>query len=179
MAGTPRKKTKPSKLARKSTKPWEPCAQHLDWYNKWSIDLKTYREIATEVGKSNSTVFAAVKRVHEYMKLQCIDVQMEYRMRHTHVLEFIASKSLAKFKRSEDPKDSSETRAALAEIRKIWGADAPAKSEIELTHSEEIPGLPQMGGSGSRANALKEAAGALLAAAKHQAELEGSPLSDG
>ncbi len=179
MAGAKRKKGSPSKPVRKPGKPWEPSAQHVDWYNKWSIDLKTYREIAAEVDTNHVAVFRAVKLVHEYMKLQCIDVQMEYRTRHTHTLEFIASKSLSKFKLTDDPKYSTETRAALAEIRKIWGADAPAKSEIELTHSEEIPGLPQMGGSGSRANALKEAAGALLAAAKHQAELEGSALSNG
>lgn len=179
MTGEPRNKNKPKQLIRRSTKPWEPCASHLDWYNRWSLELKTYREIGEEVGKTHVAVFKAVKRVHDYLKHQCIDVQMEYRTRHTHTLEFIASKSLSKFKTTEDPKYSVETRAALAEIRKIWGADAPAKSEIELTHSEEIPGLPQMGGSGSRANALKEAAGALLAAAKHQAELEGSALSNG
>lgn len=65
-----------------------------------------------------------------------------------------------------------EARAAMAEIRKIWGVDAPAKSEIELTHAEEIPGLPRMGGSGSRSKAMAEAAAALLEAAKRQAELE-------
>lgn len=47
-----------------------------------------------------------------------------------------------------------EARAALAEIRKIWGCDQVVKSSIEILNPNEVEGLPQMNAFASHAEAL-------------------------
>lgn len=62
----------------------------------------------------------------------------------------------------------SEARAALADIRKIWGAEAPTKSSIEI-NSNEVDGLPQMNAYGSHAEALAAASKMLAERAEAEA----------
>lgn len=46
-----------------------------------------------------------------------------------------------------------EARAAMKEIRAIWGVDSPIKSAVEITNPNEVEGLPPQNSFNSRAEA--------------------------
>ena len=67
-------------------------------------------------------------------------------------------------KTEESTEDVGYLRLAMdaqRDIRKIWGSEAPTKSEVEQRHAEEIPELPMMNGYPSRAAYLRDVAKAI------------------
>jgi len=143
---------------------------------------------------SKQAVHQAILKTGEWIRAQEFDRVMSLRIRHTRTLEKIASISMAKFYEAQVKKTVTESNGqgedgdktfqtvkteevvhdgtwldrvmkAQYEIRRIWGADAPTKMEIEAAHAEEIPGLPCSQDFNHRADYLRAAAKAIEAVA--------------
>jgi len=143
---------------------------------------------------TRQSVWSAIQKTEEWIRAQEYDRIQQFKVRHTRTLEKIASIGMAKFYETQVKKTVTESDGqgedadktsrvvkteeitsdvqwldrvmkAQYEIRKIWGADAPTKMEIETTHAEEIPELPCSQDFTSRADYLRAAAEAIKAVA--------------
>ena len=141
---------------------------------------------------SRQAVRQALIKTGEWIRAQEYDMVMHLRIKHTRTLEKIASVCMSKFYEVQVKKTVTESDGqgedadktsrivkteevtndgqwldrvmkAQYEIRKIWGADAPTKMEIEATHAEEIPELPCSQDFNNRADYLRAAAKAIVA----------------
>jgi hypothetical protein len=104
----------------------------------WELrqEFRSEREIGDILGVSESGVCRMLQRV-ERRALEKLQEDVEaLKVQQTAQLEFIAHEAMAAWQRSKgdsssaapgDPKFLGEARAALAEIRRIWGAEAPTK----------------------------------------------------
>lgn len=189
---------KRAKKRRMKGEPWEPNDNQLEWYRKWVYEHKSALQIAREHPTSitRQTVWVALQRVSEWARGRTWDEIIMYRHKQTTQLEDICSKLMNAWNDSVgqivtvtetvgDEGDKTVTKTevsqgnpayisqlitAMREIRKIWGVDAPAKSEVSYKHAEEIEGLPMGQGFASRADAMKAAAEALLRQAEKVAK---------
>lgn len=178
---------------------WEPNETHLNWYYHWTYKFMSYGEIARDASVHHGTVCKAVHKVREWFRLTQIDEIVEIQNRHMGTLERVAREALTAWERSKEESvtDTTETdpegkvttkrqvryqcgdsaylaeaRAALGDIRKLFGVDKPL--QIAVSHGggdelERVSGMP-------RAEALRRHAEKMIAlaateeAASQQAE---------
>lgn len=168
--------------------PWQPTPRQLEWFRKWSEDLIGPTEIARASipPVSPSLISQTCSKVGEWLRTMSTDQIFTIRDRQTIIHEKIARDAFAKFYESQvtrtvtdsdgehgchvEKEEVSEANVAylktameaMAAIRKIWGVDAPIKSEVSMRHAEEIEGLPMGQGHASRSDALRAAAKAIM-----------------
>ena len=153
-------KRKTVRRSKRSAEPWEPSPTQLEIYADVSRGL-AQRDVAKIHGVKQPAVSKICKRIEEWLVPQMMESIREIKARHTAHLMHVFQEAMAAWERSKLPafsttrKESeengdertrtkkgqtgnstylSEARAALKEIRQIWGADAP----IEVQHSGEI-----------------------------------------
>ncbi len=143
---------------------WTPSECHMAWYYLWAVQHRGFQEIAKEVGVSRAAVCKAVRRVEEFMRLETFGEILETRHRQTATLENMVAELLRAWHKSKeigagDPSYLGEARAAMADIRKIWGVDKPLK--LEVSGGNQGEGLERICGL-TPAEALKNQARAML-----------------
>ncbi len=141
----------------------EPSARDLDWYLQWTRDYRRPTAIAADCNPpvSKSTVARALTRVGHWMRLQLFETVVKIRMRQTHALEHRIEETLHEWEQGKDVKYLNQARGMMAEIRRMWGVDAPARLELE-TRSVNLPRVDGM----TRAEAIEATARTLLATAE-------------
>ena len=139
--------------------PWEPCTRDLEIYA--SVTAGNSETVTGKAFKlSQVRIHQICKRIDVWLAPQFMEEIREMRARHTSHLMHVFHEAMAAWERSkldeqiltvEKQGDGvkntmrkkgqsgsalflQEARAALAEIRKIWGADAA----IDIRHSGEI-----------------------------------------
>ena len=143
-------------------KEWEPSTRDLEIYRMLSEGKLTQTEIAGQFrGVGRSRVSQIGKRIDQWLAPQLINSIREIKARHTQHLLVIFREAMNARDRSKEgdrtvsatsssdngnshtvtqktttgnPTYLGEARRALAEIRQIWGADAP----IEVRHGLEV-----------------------------------------
>lgn len=140
--------------------PWEPDEQQLAIYAE-AIRGTPYTKIGERHGCTRSNVCKLVKKINEWLWPQRMEQVREIKAEHTESLMVIFREAMAAWERSKRPEGTirvkhggqhgkersrtlkgqagnpaflQEARAALAEIRRIWGADAP----ITHQHTGEV-----------------------------------------
>ncbi|HTI49764.1 MAG TPA: hypothetical protein VL475_02390 [Planctomycetaceae bacterium] len=139
--------------------PWEPCNRDLEIYGR-VCSGRSYRSLSDEYHLSLSRLHEIVSRIDGWLAPQLMEKIREIKANHTTRLMHIYQEAMAAWEKSKENAVSvteksaadgnelstttkgqcgdssylSQARAALQEIREIWGADAPLK----LEHSGEI-----------------------------------------
>ena len=159
MAVTGRKK---QVLSGARPKEWEPSTRDLEIYRLLAEGRLTQTEISVKFrGGGRSRVSQIGKRIDQWLAPQLINSIREIKARHTQHLLVIFREAMNAWDRSKEgdrtdsetstsqsgnsptvttktttgnPPYLGEARRALAEIRQIWGADAP----IEVRHGLEV-----------------------------------------
>ncbi len=140
----------------------EPTVSELDVYRELCRGRTRY-DVAKEFSISWSTVELIRQRVNDYFFRENIESIKRLKAEHTERLTHVVAEAMTAWEASKNPAvrtcDSdkagnsttktttsgnssflAEARAALGEIRKIWGADAPLK--IETTDVPRAAGKP-------------------------------------
>jgi hypothetical protein len=142
---------------------WEPTNLHLEIY-AYLNSGKTQARAAKKFGYTQPNIGIIARKVDRWFFDQYIGRIREVKANHTQRLEYIYREALAAFKKSQsdevtrqeikkdfgqypgtqksvsrrvqvgNPALLSEARAALKEIREIWGANAP----IQIEHMGEV-----------------------------------------
>ena len=147
--------------AAKQAGPWEPDEHQMSVYAAVVRGDRSYREIAGEFKISKARVCQLVKKINGWLWPQRMDEIREIKAEHTERLLHVYGEAMAAWERSKldeettrvktggqhgpeksrvrkgqagNPAFLQEARAALAEIRRIWGADAP----ITHQHTGEV-----------------------------------------
>ena len=143
--------------------PYEPCARDLEWYLQWTRDCQTVSRIAAscEPPVTWNMVKKALKKVEAWLRLQLFETVISLRTRHTHSLEHRIEEMLELWKDKKGLEYLVQAREMMAEIRQMWGVDAPARLEIE-SHSISLVRVDGM----SRVEAIEATGRALLATAE-------------
>lgn len=136
--------------------PWEPSPEHMEWFSLYSKGEHSHRDIAEKVGVTRQAVSHAIKEISKWLVPKFMDGIREIRSQHTEHLMHIFHEAMRAWSKSKEvevvemdrvsnddnvhqitkkqPTGNAgyltEARAALAEIRKIWGADAPQQIEV-------------------------------------------------
>lgn len=140
-------------------KPWEPSARDLDIYADVVNGDMTYEQIGEKFGLSKQRIHQLAHQVDQWYIPQMMGKIREIKVRQTASLDRIFRKAMAGFEASRrdsiesiekesgsgdesetettikrktnagSPAFLSEARGALADIRKIWGADALVASD--------------------------------------------------
>lgn len=140
---------------------------------------------------TREAIYKSVHKTEEWIRVQNYDSIMRFKGRQTTTLERIVGHALHQFlvgkrkvltvesgntagehggpwdKRSvryeklDTAAFLAEARAAMSDIRKIWGAEAPVKSSVDVLNSNEIEGLPGMAGFASHEEFLRATAAAI------------------
>lgn len=136
--------------------PWEPSTRDLELYARLCRG-KTLREVGEEFEISYQRVHIIAQQIDRWLAPQLMEQIREIKARHTESLMHIFREAMSAWelskgdhltvteKEGDKPETItqrkhnklgasaylSEARAALAEIRKIWGADATVKGGTE------------------------------------------------
>ena len=135
----------------------------MEWYLQWTRDFLSFTKIAATCTPpvSRQTVTKALKKMEAWLRLQLFETVISLRTRHTHSLEHRIEEVIVEWQKNKEVKYLEQAREMMAEIRKMWGVDAPARLEVE-THSI---GLVRVDGM-SRVQAIEATGRALLATAE-------------
>lgn len=171
--------------AANSSGPWEPDAEQMAIYAAVCRGEKQ-RDVAAARGITQQRVSALCKKIDAWLWPQYMDEIRELKARHTQSLMHIFAESMAAWERSKrpgkvrtvkhstgenggldrtrrtepqvgDPRYLAEARAALDDIRKMWGADKPPVDKPEGAEDERVAGM-------SREDALRQQAARIHAA---------------
>jgi hypothetical protein len=145
---------------------WEPTPEHLAIYAEHCAG-RSQRRIARKFECSQYRIFETVQKVDRWFSDQYSGRIREIKANHTQRLEYIFREAMAAWRRSQEDtvsesdtvggKDGgktvttrkgqvgaaaflSEARAAIKEIREIWGANAPL--QIEASGEVRVAGRP-------------------------------------
>lgn len=156
----------PRTSRRRAKGEWEPSPRQLEIYADLHRGDLTQGDVAKKYGLTRQRVGAIKDQINKYLVPIYMDSIRELRCEHTQRLMHIYQEAMAAWEASKKPGiveesgvsvkgpydktttrhqtgDSSylrEARAALSEIRRVWGADTP----IEVKHTGEIrvAGMP-------------------------------------
>lgn len=136
---------------------WEPSIRDLEIYAEIKKG-RTYRDVAPDFDVSYSNVHAVCKKIDKWLRPQWMDEIRDVMTRQSEHLEHIFCEAMAAWELSKqdritvtkkndgtlaaqdeitirrehnklgDPKYLAEARKALADIRKIWGAETKASA---------------------------------------------------
>jgi len=151
----------PKKGGTRRVKPWEPSTRDLEIYRMICDGRKTHTEISEEFkGIGRQTVSKVGRKIDDWLAPQLMESIRVIKARHTQHLMVIFREAMNAWDCSKcvdtkvavsegdgqymttttqqshvgNPAFLTQARQALAEIRGIWGADAP----IEVRHGLEI-----------------------------------------
>lgn len=140
--------------------PWEPTAEQLEIYAAVCRGDRSQQQIGDAYDVTQQRISSLAARIDKWLAPQLMEQIRELKAGHTSRLMHIYQEAMRAWERSKtpgkqrtvkhgkdgvertrvtrfqsgDPRYLDQARAALAEIRKIWGADAPLKVE----HSGEV-----------------------------------------
>ena len=150
-----------------SGKPWEPSLRDLEIYAGLA-EGRTTRDVAEQYGIDHSRVVRIGQKIDKWLAPQWMDRIRELKARQTESLMHVFREAMGAWRDSKrdavsstdrtsekhgtetsvttkgqcgNPSFLSEARAALADIRKIWGADAPV--DPGDTQSDRVSGRPR------------------------------------
>lgn len=159
-AAKPRQKPKTNGQAKKRAE-WEPSPRQLQIYAELHRGDVTQTDVGRKFGTTQKNVSVIKRRVEKWLVPQYVDSIREMRVEHTQRLMHIYAEAMKAWEASKQPavevteseSDTrggvqtrktteqvgnpaflSQARAAMNEIREMWGANAP----IEVRHSAEV-----------------------------------------
>jgi hypothetical protein len=149
--------------------PWEPTPRDLQIYARL-CEGQTTREVAKEFDLTHGRIVQLGQQIDRWLAPQLMDSIREIKARHTEHLMHIFRQAMAAWERSKldsvatteksinhgehpgtetamttktqagHPAFLAEARAALSDIRKIWGADAPV--DVRMEGELRVAGMP-------------------------------------
>ena len=144
----------------------EPTARDLEIYHEVIQGHRTLADIGNQFGIVPSRVHAITEEIDKYLVPHFMDKIRQTKVRHTGHLQHMFQQSMAAWEKSKldpheetnhvnedgdsshtlkrkttagDPTFLNQARAILADIRKIWGADAPAPKDDSGTRAAGVP----------------------------------------
>lgn len=144
-------------------KAWEPDARQLEIYHAY-VSGGTVRSVAATFGMARSSAHLLVSKVNAWLVPQWMSDIRDLKTEHAERLMEVYREAMAGWERSKvpavtrragvgpqgavdvtttagqtgDPRYLAEARAALREIRDIWGANAPAR--VQVNHEHRLAG---------------------------------------
>lgn len=105
------KKRVPNSDGRAQSKPWEPTAIQLQWWKLWTEGSLGPSEIARLHGKGvvRSTVWKALQKVSEWMRMQFVDDNLAFRNRQVQQYDMVQREMIQAYYRSIGPVEQKTT----------------------------------------------------------------------
>ena len=144
----------------------EPTARDLAIYHEVSKGHRPYSDIGQEFDITPQRVCQIAEEIDKYLVPHFMDKIRQTKVRHTGHLHHMFQQAMAAWEKSKldpheetnhvnedgdsshtlkrkttagDPTFLNQARAILADIRKIWGADAPAPKDDSGTRAAGVP----------------------------------------